>query len=79
MGIGKVLEVFTGNILRIKYGHDVQSGWWFEDTSGWYPYSQWQKINGNWYYFDYDGYMVTNKNIDRYWIGADGICQYFQE
>ena len=51
------------------------NGWWFEDTSGWYPYSQWQKINGNWYYFDYDGYMVTNKNIDGYWIGADGICQ----
>ena len=38
MGIGKVLEVFTGNILRIKYGHDVQSlrirrlDYWLKDA-----------------------------------------------
>ena len=51
------------------------TGWWFEDTSGWYPYSQWLKINGSWYYFDGSGYMVTNQYIAGYWIGADGVCQ----
>ena len=51
------------------------TGWWMEDTTGWYPTSTWQKIDGYWYYFDYYGYMVTNKRIDGYWIGADGVCQ----
>lgn len=51
------------------------SGWWFEDGSGWYPQSQWQKIDGCWYYFDVSGYMVTNQYVDGYWIGVDGICQ----
>lgn len=50
------------------------SGWWFEDTSGWYAVNCWQKINGYWYYFGNDGYMVTNQYIDGYWISADGIC-----
>ena len=49
-------------------------GWYFIDTSGWYPYRQWQKINGSWYYFDGNGYMVTSRYIDGYWIGADGVC-----
>lgn len=51
------------------------TGWWVEDKSGWWPSGSWLKINGGWYYFDSDGYMVTNKKIDGYWIGADGICQ----
>ncbi|MCR5213171.1 MAG: Ig-like domain-containing protein [Eubacterium sp.] len=51
------------------------TGWWFEDTSGWYANNCWQKINGAWYYFGSNGYMVTNKYIDGYWLGADGVCQ----
>ncbi len=50
------------------------TGWWFEDTSGWYASGSWQKINGLWYYFGSDGYMVTNQMIDGYWINADGVC-----
>lgn len=51
------------------------TGWWVEDISGWWPSSYWLKIDGNWYYFDADGYMVTNQYVDGYWIGEDGICQ----
>lgn len=51
-------------------------GWWYGDSSGWYACNQWAKINGYWYYFDGWGYMVTNKYIDGYWIGADGVCQW---
>ena len=54
--------------------HSNSTGWWFSDSSGWYPVSQWQKINGYWYYFDGSGYMVTNRYIDGYWIGGDGVC-----
>ncbi len=47
-------------------------GWWVEDTSGWYPKSQWQKINGKWYYFCADGYMDYSEYRDSCWLGADG-------
>ena len=49
-------------------------GWFFLDSNNWYPQSRWQKIDGNWYYFNAQGYMVTNQYVDGYWIGADGIC-----
>ncbi|SEQ67880.1 Glucan-binding domain-containing protein (YG repeat) [Lachnospiraceae bacterium NE2001] len=50
-------------------------GWWYGDTYGWYAYSQWQKIDSKWYYFDSSGIMVTSKMIDGYWIDSDGVCQ----
>jgi len=48
------------------------SGWWVEDTTGWYPASQWQKIDGKWYYFTSDGYMDYGEYRDGCWLGADG-------
>ena len=51
------------------------TGWWYEDTTGWYPTNCWLKIDGYWYYFGGDGYMLTNQYIDGYWVGADGACQ----
>ena len=48
------------------------NGWWVEDTSGWYPVSQWQKIDGKWYYFLDTGYMDYSEYRDGYWLGADG-------
>ena len=50
------------------------TGWWVEDISGWWPQNCWLKIDGYWYYFDASGYMVTNRYIDGWWIGADGVC-----
>ena len=51
------------------------SGWWIEDTSGWYAANCWQKIDGLWYYFGASGYMTTNSYVDGYWLGSDGVCQ----
>ena len=51
------------------------TGWWYEDTSGWYASNQWQKINGLWYYFGGDGYMLTDTTIDGYYVDANGVCQ----
>ena len=50
------------------------TGWWFEGSSGWYATSCWQKIDGYWYYFGSDGYMVSNCYIDGWWISSDGVC-----
>ncbi len=49
-----------------------ETGWWIEDTKGWYPVSQWQKIDGKWYYFCADGYMDYSEYRDGCWLGADG-------
>ena len=48
------------------------SGWWVEDSAGWYPVSQWQKIDGKWYYFTESGYMDYSEYRDGYWLGSDG-------
>ena len=34
-------------------------GTWYQNADGWYPKNQWLKIDGDWYYFDEKGYMVT--------------------
>ncbi|MBO5610418.1 MAG: carbohydrate-binding domain-containing protein [Eubacterium sp.] len=48
------------------------SGWWVEDSEGWYPVSQWQKIDGKYYYFTASGYMDYSEYRDGCWLGADG-------
>ena len=55
--------------------HSDGNGWWYQDSTGWYPSNMWQKIDGCWYYFESTGYMATNKYVDDYWIGANGVCQ----
>ncbi len=47
------------------------TGWWYEDN-GWYPYSQWLKIDGYWYYFCSDGYMDYGEYRDGCWLNMDG-------
>ena len=48
------------------------TGWWVEDTSGWYAKNEWQKIDGKWYFFTADGYMDYSEYRDGCWLGADG-------
>ena len=48
------------------------TGWWVEDSAGWYPTSSWQKIDGTWYYFKPNGYMASNEYYNGYWFNKDG-------
>ena len=53
------------------------TGWWYGDTSGWYASNCWQKIDGMWYYFGGDGYILYDTTTpDGYYVGADGACVY---
>ncbi|SER06884.1 Putative cell wall binding repeat-containing protein [Lachnospiraceae bacterium NE2001] len=52
------------------------TGWWVEDTAGWYPVSSWQKIDGYWYYFGSSGYMASSEWIGGYWLNGNGTCTY---
>ncbi len=49
-------------------------GWWYQNDDGSYAKSQWQTINGAYYYFDENGYMLTNAfTPDGYYVGPDGV------
>lgn len=66
----------TSDYEGILYWKSNASGWWVEDTAGWYPISQWQKINGEWYYFDSEGYMASEEWREGCWLNKNGAWQY---
>ena len=53
-----------------------KTGWWLQDTSGWYPRNQWQKVDGEWYYFNSKGYMASEEWVDGYWLSKNGAWTY---
>jgi GH25 family lysozyme M1 (1,4-beta-N-acetylmuramidase) len=60
--------------------HKDSKGWWYADTANTYYKSRWAKINGKWYSFDKEGYMMSNTwqveaGGDTYYLGADGDMQ----
>ncbi|EHJ00422.1 cell wall binding repeat-containing protein [Clostridium sp. DL-VIII] len=46
------------------------NGWWNTEGSSWSV--GWKEIDGKWYYFGQDGYMVHDTTINGYIIGSDG-------
>ncbi len=69
------------NDRKYKLGwHKDDKGWWYADTETTYYRSRWAKINGKWYSFDKEGYMLSNTwqveaGGDTYYLGADGDMQ----
>ena len=53
-----------------------KTGWWLQDTSGWYPRNRWQKVDGEWYYFNSEGYMASGEWVDGYWLSKNGTWTY---
>lgn len=51
---------------------------WKQDSNGWWNTENnsyavgWRNIDGKWYYFSFDGYMVHDTTVDGYQIGSDG-------
>lgn len=50
-----------------------QTGWRYENPGSVNPFFQWQFIDGSWYYFDPDGYLVTG------WVEWNQKSYYCQE
>ena len=46
------------------------TGWWYTEGSSWA--TGWKLIDGNWYYFNSDGYMAHDTTIDGCKLGSDG-------
>ena len=48
-----------------------KNGWWY-GYKGWYAAKKWQKIDGVWYYFNEDGYILTDQYFGGYKFNSDG-------
>ncbi len=78
---GKWYDKDGKQTYKYKGGWKVNSiGWWYEDENGWFPQNQWQKIDGEWYFFHDTGYMAENEYAGNWtaysegywWVGSDG-------
>lgn len=47
-----------------------KKGWWYKYPDGSFPRNQWQQINGRYYFFNVNGYMLTG------WQELDGFGYY---
>ncbi len=48
-------------------------GWWYQRANGTYPHNEWEIINGIWYYFDTNGYMLADTTTpDGYYVDING-------
>lgn len=64
-----VIPVMAANEAQWKRN---DKGWWYEEADGSYSTNAWKLIKDKWYYFDGIGYMVENRWIGNYYLGADG-------
>ena len=49
------------------------TGWWYQEDNGSYPVNTWKWIDGKCYYFDGNGYMLSNTTTpDGYTVDASG-------
>ena len=75
-------------ISRSQFKHDIEhglvvepgwkkndTGYWYVKEDGSYPKEQFEKIDGTWYYFDENGYMLSDKWKKR----PDGTWYYFDK
>ncbi len=72
--------LLSGNTLAFagQWKQD-EKGWWYQNDDGSYPFSTWKWIDGNQdgiaesYYFDENGYMLSNTTTpDGYIVDASG-------
>lgn len=50
-----------------------EGGRWYQFITGEIPMGGWREIDGDWYYFDMNGYIITDQWVDeRYYVGSNG-------
>ena len=56
--------------------HKDTTGWWYADSKTSYYKNQWAKIDGKWYAFNQEGYMMANQwmvdSTGTYYLGDNG-------
>lgn len=72
----EIVEGLTGQIINSVTGNWIyskdKSKWWYKHSDGTYTKDGWEKINGKWYLFDNDGWMLYDWKYDNgnwYYLG----------
>ena len=56
-----------------EWKQEADGRWWYQNDDGSYTTNNWQQIDGKYYYFDAQGWMLSNTTTpDGYQVGADG-------
>ncbi len=67
------LFLFSFTAFAGEWKQEPDGRWWYLNDDGTYPFNCWQQIDGKYYYFDANGYLVVNSiTPDGYLVGADG-------
>lgn len=86
LGLGYTMDGFRKDVKAAMTGgtktytvgwHQDSKGWWYADSATTYYRDKWARINDKWYYFDKEGYMMSNTwrveaGGDTYYLGDDG-------
>lgn len=72
----------NSNILNGGW-QEEDGKYWYRLDNGMFPQSTWYQIDGDWYWFDEDGYIITNQKKmwkgKEYFLGKDGRMQGNEE
>lgn len=69
---GTISLMFTMAAFAGEWKRD-NIGWWYQQDTGTYLSSGWSQIDGVWYYFDSNGYMLADTTTpDGYYVDASG-------
>lgn len=74
-GVAAVLCLATGMTSYAGTWEKNDTGWWYQLDDGTWPASTWfhDLADGNWYYFDQDGYMLSDTTTpDGYRVDLSG-------
>lgn len=73
-----IVEGLTGQSIKNTKGQWLKGTsegdtdkWWYKHSDGSYTKSNWEKIDGEWYFFDYNGWMCTGWVV---WKDKDYYC-----
>jgi len=88
-------DIVVSNISEIGWHKDATGWYYLTNTQGWYYKDSWQKIDGEWYSFDSEGYARQSvwlqdqakwyylkdncKMAKVEWLWVDGECYCFNE
>lgn len=89
LGLGYTMDGFRKDVKAAMEGKTVKKytlgwhrdgkGWWYADSETNYCKDCWKQIDGKWYAFDEEGYMMANQwktdSTGTYYLGADGKMQ----
>ncbi|OCB00384.1 GH25 family lysozyme [Clostridium beijerinckii] len=77
------MNEFNDGILINSRGEwikdDTTRKWWYKHNDGSYTKADWENIEGEWYYFDYKGWMCTGWIIVKekdYYLYSNGVMAY---